>query len=171
MPPSKKQKSTHKKKTIVTKQSSALLEFSYSYHNKASDWAKVVVTTIFVLLIILFVSLDQIILAGLITLAGLTLAILTTAPAHRLNYQFDRTGLTINHRHWFWQEFRYYTINVMPDDVKITLWPIARLRLPTIIHVPYPKIGQAQKILSGYLPQQQTLHDSLTDLFLRVTRL
>jgi hypothetical protein len=171
MPKTRKQKVSQHKKTIVARKPATQLEFSYSYHYHPSDWTKVVGTTIFVLMIVLFVFADQIILAGIIALAGLTLAIMSTVPTQKLKYQFDAKGLTINKRHWFWHEFRSFSLAVTESDVRITLFPIYRHRFPIVVHTPFEKAGLAHKHLSHHLPQQQTFAESLTDLFLRATKL
>lgn len=154
-----------------SKKKTLLLDFSTTYHNQPSDWTRVVVATIFGLLILLLVMVDQLILAGLITLSGLTLALMTTTPTHRYHYQFDKNGLTINNHYHRWSNFRAYSLLVSSEDIKITLYRLDRFKIPLVLHVPYQVMGQTQRILSAHLPQKQTLSESLTDLFLRATRL
>lgn len=148
-----------------------LLKFSHSSDNRSSDWTKLYLTLLFGLLVLLFILLNQTILAGLITLFGLTIAIISTAPSRQINYALNNHGLAINHRHWFWHEFRVYSLTVTPDDVKIALWPVYRFRLPIIIHTPYQQTGSVMRLINYHLPQQKNLVESMTDLFLRATRL
>lgn len=147
------------------------IQFSVTQHTMVDDWTKIFLTWIFVVLILLFVIMNALVLAGLITLIGLTIAILSTTPSQKPAYSFDSRGLTINKRHWFWHEFQLFTVTVTPEDVKTTLWPVYHFRLPIIIHAPYAQAGQTIKLIGHHLPQRKGIGETLTDLFLRVTRM
>lgn len=169
-----KQKLTHHKQPLDEIDEATIsqtITFSATEKSLTSDWTKIFLTWIFVTLIILFVVMDELLLAGLISLIGLTLAIISTAPAQTIHYSFDRKGITCNKRPRFWHEFRAFTITVLTEDVKITLWPINHYGLPVIIHAPYTYASQAIRHIGYHLPQQKGVGESLSELFLRVTRL
>jgi hypothetical protein len=137
-------------------------------HDKAAGWYMLLAVGAILLAAILYVLTRDWVTAGVILVAAIFFGIYGSHKPRQLPYKLDKHGLSIGAKHFYYNEFRSFSIVPEPGFSSIVLMPLKRFGVPTTIYYSLEDEERIINLLASYLPLEERKPDAIDSLMRRV---
>jgi len=137
-------------------------------HHKNAGWYLVLLLVTIAISVGAWFLTHDYIATGVVILAGIFFAIYASRKPRQLTYQLDPSGLTIDRRHYSYNEFKSFS--VVPEGAfnSVVFTPLKRFGTFTTIYYAPPDEASILDLLSQRLPHEQRQPDMIEGLMRRI---
>jgi hypothetical protein len=140
----------------------------YIAHNKGSAWFALLGVGLFVLVGVVYLLTKDVVASVMVGVAGATFGVFAARPPRVLNYQVDRTGITIGQRHYPFAEFKSFAIVEEGPLPSVLLLPLKRFLPPITVFYDPKEEDAIINTLGSYLPHENKEPDLVDRLMSRI---
>lgn len=137
-------------------------------HHKNAGWYLALLLVTLAVSVGAWLLTHDYIATGVVVLAGMFFAVYASRKPRQLTYQLDPSGLTIDRRHYSYNEFKSFS--VVPEGAfnSVVFAPLKRFGTFTTIYYAPPDEASILGLLSQRLPHEQRQPDMIEGLMRRI---
>jgi hypothetical protein len=133
-------------------------------HQKGASWFGLLTLIAAALSLLVYILTKDMISVGIIIFVALLLGIAAMRKPRVLNYQLNRSGLTIGQKFYPYHEFKSFALMEEGAFTSITFIPLRRFMPPISIYYDPQDEGRIIEVLSQYLPMEHRSRDAVDSL-------